>query len=91
MGYGDTEVDQILEKFKDTFGNTRSTRQDRFAAHRLAHKYGPQAVLGIIKLLGDLQDLKYCPRPRNVADMEDKWVSILGFLRKQGKGTEEIS
>lgn len=83
LGYGEPEVDQILTKFKHTFGNTKTTKYDRFAAHRLAQKYSPQAVSGIIDLLGQKSQEKYAPVVGSVVQLEEKWVSVLNFLRKQ--------
>lgn len=83
LGYGDSEVEAILTKFKSTFGNTKTTQYDRFAAHRLAQKYSTQAIIGIIDLLGSKIHEKYCPIPASVAQMEEKIVPILAFLRKQ--------
>lgn len=81
LGYGDADVDAIIAKFTSDFGTTKTTRQDRFAAHRLAAKYGSRAVVGILDLLVQHSSEKYAPVPRSVADVETKWVSILNFLR----------
>jgi hypothetical protein len=85
LGFGDAEVDQILSKFKATFGTTKSTQTDRWAAHRLAQKYGAQAITGIIQMLGEHNTDKFCPVVNNVTELEAKMVSILSFLRKLEK------
>lgn len=83
LGYGDADVDKIVETFISTYGTTKTSRQDRWAANRLSQKYGSQAVCGIIQLLGKRSTERYAPLPRNVADLEDKWVSVLNFVRQQ--------
>lgn len=82
LGYGDTDVDRAIQAFVDTFGVTKTSKIDRFAAHRLVRKYGTQSVCGVIKLLGANQDQKYVPVVNSVSELEQKWVSILNFVRK---------
>lgn len=90
VGFGDAEVDIIVDKFKDTFGTTKTTKYDRFAASRLAKKYGSQAVVGVIDLLASKSGEKYVPVVGNVSQLEEKWVSVLNFLRNSSKGAETI-
>lgn len=89
LGYGDAEVDQIVEKFKDTFGTTKVSKYDRFAAQRLVKKYGSQAVVGIMQLLADNSNEKYAPVVNSVAQFEEKFPSVLNFVRNI-KGSEEL-
>jgi hypothetical protein len=84
LGYGDTDVEMIVTTFSDTFGVTRTSRQDRFAAHRLAEKYTGQAIAGIVRLLGERSGEKYAPVVNNVAQLEEKMPSVLNFLRAKG-------
>lgn len=90
VGFGDAEVDIIVDTFKEVFGATKTTKYDRFAAKRLAEKYGAKAVVGILRLLAKHSGQQYAPVVRSVAQLEEKMVSILAFLRKNGRGTEEI-
>lgn len=90
VGYGDQEVEQILAKFKDTYGTTKVTNSDRFAANRLAKQYGGRAVCGIIELLGGAVGEQFVPVVNNVVELENKWVSVLSFVRKERQGTETI-
>lgn len=87
LGYGEPDVDLILSTFKEIFGTTKASRQDRWAANRMAAKYGSQAVAGIIRALGAQTGSKYAPIVNNVAEMENKMVSILNFLRKNDDET----
>lgn len=89
IGYGDTDVDRIVDKFKETFGTTKVSKYDRFAAQRLAKKYGSQAIVGIIQLLADNSTEKYAPVVGSVAQLEEKIVSVLNFVRNI-KGEEAI-
>jgi hypothetical protein len=81
LGYGNADVENIVVTFTDTFGTTKVSKQDRFAAHRLAQKYGSQAVCGIIRLLAEKSTEKYSPVVGSVAQLESKWVNVLNFLR----------
>ena len=90
LGYGDRDVDTIVDKFAETFGTTKTTKYDRFAATRLANKYGSQSVVGIITMLAQRSDDKYAPVVNNVSELESKFVSILNFVRKQAQDSEVI-
>lgn len=82
LGYGNGEVETVLHAFKDHFGTTKTSRTDRFAAHRLCQKYGGQAVAGVIKLLAERAGQPYAPVINSVTELENKWISVLSFLRK---------
>jgi hypothetical protein len=89
-GYGNADIDKVVEAFTETFGTTKTSKPDRWAANRLVNKYGSQAVVGVVRLLGQHQGEKYAPVVNNVVQVEEKWVQILTFLRKQGSsGTIE--
>lgn len=85
LGYGDADVDRVVEKFTDTFGTTKTSRQDRFAAHRLVRKYGAQSVCGVVDLLSQNSTERYAPVVGSIAQLETKWVSVLNFLRNVRK------
>lgn len=82
LGYGNADIDRVVKTFADTFGTTKVSKADRYAANRLVTKYSAQAVSGIISLLGSKNQEKYCPVVNSVADLENKWVSVMSFLRK---------
>jgi hypothetical protein len=90
LGYGDADIDRVVKTFTDTFGTTKVSKPDRWAANRLVKRYGAQSVVGIVQLLGQMSTEKYAPVVNSVADLESKWVSVLNFLRKH-KGEEEIN
>lgn len=81
LGYGNADVDAIVVAFSDTFGTTKTSRNDRFAAHRLAQKYGAQAVVGIVQLLAENNTEKFAPVVNSVSQLEEKMPSVLNFLR----------
>lgn len=89
LGYGDKEIDLVTETFSANFGTTKTTKQDRWAAGRLVHKYGSQSICGIIKLLAQNGQEKFAPVVNSVAQLEEKLPSVMSFLRNI-KGTEEI-
>lgn len=85
LGYGDADVDRVINKFSDTYGITKVSKQDRFAANRLVKKYGAQSIVGIIDLLAKSSGERYAPVINNVEQLEKKWVSIVSFLRNNLK------
>ena len=89
LGNGNADVDKIVDSFTEAFGTTKVSKTDRFAAHRLATKYGSQAVVGIIRLLAENSTAKYAPVVGSVTQLETKWVSVLNFVRNM-KQTEDF-
>jgi hypothetical protein len=90
LGYGNADIDKVVEAFSMTFGTTKVSKYDRFAANRLCSKYGSQGVVGVIKLLGENSSVKYAPVVNNVAELENKMVSILSFLRTLSNNDKTI-
>lgn len=92
LGYGNADVDRVVQSFADAFGTTKTSRSDRFAANRLARKYGAQSVVGIVQLLAQRSTEKYAPVVNSVSDLENKFVSVRNFLAKQIQtGEDEIN
>lgn len=89
LGHGDSEVDLVVEQFKLSFGTTRTGRQDRWAAQRLVREHSSRAVVGIIRMLASLSGEQYAPVVNSVTELEQKWVSVVTFLRKH-QPSEEI-
>lgn len=81
LGYGNSEIDNVLQKFADTFGTTKISKYDRFAANRLVKKYGDKALIGVIDLYGKNIQERFAPRVNSVSELENKMPSILLFLR----------
>lgn len=90
LGYGDADIDKVVEQFKTTFGTTKVSKQDRWAANRLIAKYGSQPICGIVVLLGQYQDVKYAPVVGSIAQLETKWVSVLNFVRKAKQEENDV-
>lgn len=90
LGYGDADIDKVVMKFTDTFGTTKISKTDRFAANRLCKKYGSQAVVGIISLLAENNTQKYAPVVGSITQLEAKWISVLHFLRNLPKDDDVI-
>jgi hypothetical protein len=89
LGYGNADIDKVVEAFIENFGTTKTSRADRFAANRLVNKYGSQAVVGIIRLLAQKNTERYAPIVGSIAQLEDKWVSVLNFLRNSSTNDNE--
>lgn len=86
LGYGNADIDKVVQKFTEVFGTTKVSKHDRFAANRLVSKYGSQSVCGIIQLMADKGNEKYAPVVNDISQLEQKFVSVLNFLRKSEKG-----
>jgi hypothetical protein len=84
LGYGDADVDAVVQAFADTFDTTKTTKRDRWAAARLVKRHGRAAIVGIIGLLGKYSGQPYAPVVNSVSELEEKLVSVLAFIRKQG-------
>ena len=89
LGYGNGDVDNVVSTFSETFGTTKVSRADRFAASRLSKKYGAQSVTGIIKRYASLADDQYAPVIGSVTQLEDKWVNVMSFIRKRAQSQRD--
>lgn len=92
LDYGDQDIGRIVTAYTETFGTTKVTKYDRFAAQRLAKRYGVQVVYQIILLLGKQRDEPYAPVIASISDLESKWVNVMNFLRKtnQDEGVIDV-
>jgi hypothetical protein len=89
--YGNPEINKIVDGFKDAFGTTKTTKYDRFAAKRLADRHGADLIVLAITALSQRQDLPYAPVVRNISQLEEKWVSVIKFLKSHnGSQVEEL-
>lgn len=90
LGHGKAEVDQIVGTFKELFGSTRTSQMDRAAANRLATAHTTQAVIGVMKLMKQAQHQQYAPTIGSVKQLEDKWVNVISFIRRQQMQNEVV-
>lgn len=90
LGYGDADINEVIRVFTETFGTTKVSNADRFAANRLVKKYGTQAIVGIIKLLAQHSTERYAPVVGSIVQFENKIVSVLHFLRTRQDQNDEI-
>lgn len=89
---GDPNINMIVQAFADTFGTTKVSAYDRYAAKRLHVKYGAETIVKVIKALGQFGGEQYCPVVNNVSQVEIKWVQIGKFLQTQsGNGVMDIA
>ena len=86
------DVQKIVDEFQTAFGTTSVSRYDRFAASRLAKKYGAESITQVIQLLAQHAGDKYTPVVSNVRQIEQKWVNIASFFKriKQNEGIEDL-
>lgn len=85
IGHGNADIDKVVVAFADSFGTTRTSKYDRYAARRLVAKYGTDSVCGIIKMLAEKSGGKYYPVVNDISQLERKFVSVLNFLRSDKK------
>ena len=90
LSYGDADINRVVTTFTDTFGTTKVSKADRFAANRLVRKYGAQSVVGIVQLLAQNSTQKFAPVVGSVSQLEQKWVSVLNFLRNMQQDNDEV-
>lgn len=76
VSYGNKDVNAIVEAFKQSFGTTKTTKYDRWAAKRLSDAYGTDNIVKVIQALADISRDKYTPVVNNVAQLEQKWNSV---------------
>lgn len=81
LQYGNSDVSDIVDTFKEAFGITKTTKYDRFSAKRLADKHGSESIVQIIKLIAQRSGEQFCPTIGSVQQLESKWVSVIRFLR----------
>lgn len=90
LSYGDADINRVVTTFTDTFGTTKVSKADRFAANRLVRKYGAQSVVGIVQLLAQNSTQRFAPVVGSVSQLEQKWVSVLNFLRNIQQDNDEV-
>jgi hypothetical protein len=88
--YGDKDINFVVNSFKDTFGTTKTTKYDRFAASRLIKKYDAGPIVSIMSALAKRSEDQFAPVVNSVSQFETKLPSIIKFLYKGEKKTEEI-
>lgn len=81
--FGNEEISEVIEHFKETFNTTRTSKWDRFAAGRLVKKHGVPAILKVIDALAATAGQKFAPSVNNVSQVEEKWPTIIRFLGGQ--------
>jgi hypothetical protein len=90
LGYGNADIDAVINCFKEQFGTTSASKYDRYAAKRLAERHGTQVVCVAIQVLADMREEPYAPGVRSVQQLEQKWVNVVNFIRKQSQESEVI-
>lgn len=93
LGYGDRDIDIIVSTFAELFGVTRTTKQDRYAARRLAASDaygGADGVTGLMKLYKSVSLDKYAPSASSVDEFERKLPAIVTYMRKKGQQGEVV-
>ena len=81
VGYGKPDINAVVSKFTEVFGTTKTTKMDRNAANRLVTKYGVKTILFAIDTLAANMDKPFCPIVNNITQLENKWASVMNFLR----------
>ena len=79
----DPDVQVIVDTFKESFGTTSVSKYDRFAANRLAKKYGSDAICKVIIFISQHQGEPYTPVIGSVAELDKKLVSVQAWFKRQ--------
>lgn len=91
--YGNKDVNLIVDTFAELFGNTKTTRYDRWAAARMAKstRYGgAEGVVLLIKLFHSLSGDQYAPTVSSVAQFDNKLVAIVTYIKKKSNQVEIV-
>jgi len=89
LTYGNEDIGKIVDAFKQYFNVTKVSRYDRYAAARLAKKHGSDEIATLIQVMASAQGQPYCPVINSISQLEDKFVSVAGYINKH-KVKEEI-
>lgn len=81
--YGDPNINKIIGAFTESFGTTKSSKYDRWAAKRLSDKHGVEPMITIIQLLASRRGDQYRPSVNSVSELERKWDSVASYLGRQ--------
>lgn len=81
------DIQHILDRFQELFGNPKNSRWDRFAAKRLVEKFGEENVIKVIEALGATKDEQYAPSVYSVQQLENKWLAVGEHLKRQAEGS----
>jgi hypothetical protein len=87
--YGNKDVNEIVEAFKQSFGTTATSRYDRFAASRLSKTHGTEEIVRVIQVLARYGNNRYAPTVNSISELEKKLVSVGNFIKRIG-GTQEV-
>lgn len=79
------DVQFVVDTFKDCFGTTNVSKYDRYAANRLAKKYGALKVQQIIAILASHQGEPYVPVVNSVRELDAKLVAVQAYFKRLEK------
>lgn len=78
-----SDIQEVIDTFKEAFGTTGSDSYDRYAAKRLIDKHTTKTIVTIIKVMAQYGGDKYAPNVNSVRDLEKKFVTVMNFLKRQ--------
>lgn len=81
--YGNKDVNKVINTFVESFGVTKTTKWDRFAAKRLSDKYTANKISEVIVALSAVQGEKFAPSVRSVSQFEEKLPNIISYFKKR--------
>lgn len=84
---GDPDIASLVDAFQIAFGTTHPLKTDRFAAARLAKRYGVDKTVENIQKLGKTRNEKYAPVVNSLMQFEQKLPQVLRFING---GTNEL-
>lgn len=77
---GAPDIGEVCDQFQIAVGNTAVIKTDRFAAQRLAKRYGAAVVVHVIQEYGKRRREQYAPVANSLTEFERKWPSIEKFI-----------
>lgn len=91
--YGNKDVNSIIETFSELFGNTKTTRYDRWAAARMmkSSRYGgAEGIVLLMRMFHSVSSEQYAPSVSSVSQFDAKLPAIVTYIKKKGQLMEEI-
>lgn len=87
---GNIEVGLILDTFQMGFGTTAASRTDRYAAARLAKRYGVEEVVRIVDGLATHKAEKFAPVVNSLTQLEQKLPQVMRFVQTKGGAEVDV-
>lgn len=77
------DIQEGINLLRELFGHISKERMNRFALQRLFVSKGKDRVIKAIRFAHKCRDMQFCPVISNYKDLEDKWIPLETFARRE--------